>query len=99
MMQMPNYLNTPHLGKKRFLDYLRKVEQTDNEKDKTFILTELPIIQQTYIESTSDFNLDTYIWPPPKQILELGVSFDCIVKIIKPMCDMPKVSTTLYAIY
>ena len=37
------------------------VEQTDNEKDKKLVLTELPTIQRAYIQSTSDLNRDFYI--------------------------------------
>lgn len=45
---------------------------------------------RAYIQSNSYFNPDFYICPSYEQISLLSTSLDCIVKIIKPLHDMPK---------
>lgn len=98
-VQLPQYAVS---REKEILELSRKsypVEQADNEKDKKLVLTELPIMQRTYIESTSDLNWDTYIWPSLEQISLLGTSSDYIVKVMKPMYDVPEVNTTSYVTY
>ena len=55
-------------------------------------------MQQIYIESTSVLNWDTYIWPPLEQISLLNALSDYIIKVMKPMYDMPEANITLYAI-
>lgn len=54
---------------------------------------------QVYIQSTSNFNQDFYIRPPYKPILLLGGSSNSIIKVIKPLHDMPKISTNRFTTY
>lgn len=71
----------------------RLVLQAGNDKDKKLELTQSPIIQ------AYDFDQDFHIWPPPEQISLLGVSRDCIVKVMKPIHDVPEASTISFAVY
>ena len=77
----------------------RPVMQAYNNEKENLVLTQLPTIQWAYIQSTSDFNWDFYICPPPKQISQLGTSSDYIVKVIKLLHDMPEASIKRFAAY
>ena len=76
----------------------RLVVQARND-NKNLALTQSPKLQRAYIQSTSDFYRNFYIRPAPEQILLLGTLSNGIVKVIKPLHDVPEASTTSYAIY
>ena len=76
------------------------VEQIDNKKNKKFVLTQLPTMQHwAYIQSISYFNPDFYICSSFKKILLLDISSDCLIKVIKLLHDMQKVSINSFAAY
>ena len=65
-----------------------------------FILLQLQKVQYwAYIQSSSDFNQDFYIRLSSKQILQLGTLLDCIVKVIKPLYNMPEANINCTATY
>lgn len=54
---------------------------------------------QAYVQLTSNFNQDFYIWLPPKLILLLGASSDYIIKVIKPLYGIPEVGNHQFVTY
>lgn len=89
-------------GQKEILGLFDKsclVKQANNEYNKNLILTELPTIQQVYIQLTLNLNQDFYIWPLSARILLLDLSFDNIIELMKPIHHMPEISTILYITY
>ncbi len=76
----------------------RLVVQARND-NKNLALTQSPKLQWAYIQSNSDFYRNFYIRPAPKQILLLGTPSDGIVKVIKPLHDVPETSANCFAIY
>ena len=64
------------------------------------MLTQLPTVQRrAYIQSTLDFNRDFYIRLPPEQISRLSILSDCIVKVIKPLHNVPEANINHAAAY
>lgn len=89
-------------GQKEILGLFKKncrIEQIDNEKDKILMLTDLPIIQQVYIQLSSDVNQDFFIWPLVEKMPLLGASSDYIVKVMKLMNVILEASINLYTTY
>ncbi len=54
---------------------------------------------QTYLQSTSNLNLEFYILLLPKLILLLSASSDYIVKVMKSLYDIPEVGNHWFATY
>lgn len=54
---------------------------------------------QAYIQSTSSFNQEYYIWPPPELILLLGTSSDYIIKVMKSLYGVPKAGNHWFPTY
>ncbi len=87
-------------GQKEIPGLLEKgcpVVQAYNDDDN--IKFYLQNITQACVKIASDINQDFYIRPPCKQISLLVASSDPIVKVTKPLHDVPEASTTLFAIY
>ena len=55
--------------------------KNDNDNVKFFLWD----ITQTYIKVALNLNLDIYIWPLFKLILQVNASFDSIIKVIRPI--------------
>ncbi len=47
-------------------------------------------ITQAYVQSRSTLNRDFYVQPPPELIKLIGISNNCILKVVKPLYDVPK---------
>ena len=56
-------------------------------------------ITRAYIDIASDLNLDFYIQPLSKLILQLCASFDSIVKVIRSLYSKPEADYHWFAIY
>ena len=54
---------------------------------------------QAYVQSTSNLNRQFYIWLLLELISLLGVSFDCIVKVMKSLYSIAEASNHWFAIY
>ena len=53
----------------------------------------------TYVQSNSDLNRDSYIWPPTKQTSLLDTSSDCVEVIKSLPYDVPETSTNCSIIF
>ena len=73
--------------------------QAYNDENKKLVLTQLPIIQRAFVQSTSDLNRDLYIRPPPKLVSLLDASSGCIVKVMKPLYGVAEVGNHCFATY
>lgn len=85
---------TRNSGTHKDYEKSRPTEKVYNDKDKNFVLTQSPTIEQTY-----DVNWDFYIRPLCEQILLLGALSDFVVKVIKSLHDVPRASINYFAIY
>lgn len=47
-------------------------------------------VTQAYVQSTLDLNRDFFIRPPPELITMMGTSPECILKVVKPLYDIPE---------
>ena len=68
-------------------------------QDNNNIKLYLRDVTQTYVQSTSNMNRQFYIRPPPELISLLDPSSDCIVKVMKPLYDVPEAGNHWFATY
>ena len=68
-------------------------------QDNNSIQLYLQDITQVYIQLTSNLNQEFYIQLLLELILLLGVSSDCVVKVIKPLYNIPKAGNHWFATY
>jgi hypothetical protein len=47
-------------------------------------------ITQAYVQSRSILNRDFYVQPSPELIKLMGISNDCILKVVKPLYGVPE---------
>lgn len=56
-------------------------------------------VTQAYVQSTSELNRDFYIWPARKLAAMLRASYDCIMKVLRPLYGVPEAGNHWFATY
>ena len=56
-------------------------------------------VTQVYVQSTSNLNRDFFIHPPQELVAIIRASPNYILKVVKPLYDVPKAGNHWFAIY
>lgn len=67
----------------------------DNDNIKLYLRD----VTQAYVQSTSNLNREFYIRPSPELISLLGVSSDCVIKVMKPLYGVPEAGNHWFPTY